>query len=37
MSWSPDGSKIAFVIEKGYDTSIWVMNADGTKQTRLSK
>jgi Tol biopolymer transport system component len=31
-SWSPDGSRIAFARE--YD--IWVMNADGSGQTRLT-
>jgi len=30
--WSPDGSKIVFI--KNYD--IWVMNADGSNQTRLT-
>jgi Tol biopolymer transport system component len=31
-AWSPDGSKIAF--ER--TSEIWVMNSDGTKQTRLT-
>ena len=31
-AWSPDGSKIAF--ER--DSELWVMNSDGTKQTRLT-
>jgi hypothetical protein len=31
-SWSPDGTKIAFV----RDTSLWVMNSDGSEQTRLT-
>jgi Tol biopolymer transport system component len=31
-AWSPDGSKIAF--ERNSD--LWVMNSDGTKQTRLT-
>jgi len=40
-SWSPDGSRIAYVHEtvgsaSGYDMEIWVMNADGTGQTRLT-
>jgi len=30
--WSPDGSKIVFI--KNYD--IWVMNTDGSNQTRLT-
>ena len=32
VAWSPDGSKIAF--ERS--SEIWVMNSDGTKQTRLT-
>lgn len=31
-AWSPDGSKIAF--ERS--SELWVMNSDGTKQTRLT-
>ena len=35
-SWSPDGTKIAFVsVEKGNDP-IYLINSDGTKQTLLS-
>ena len=32
-SWSPDGKKLVFVSD--YD--IWVMNADGSKKTRLTR
>jgi TolB protein len=44
-TWSPDGSQIAFVSQRGFDTGllyepnareIYVMNADGTGQTRLT-
>jgi TolB protein len=35
-AWSPDGTKIAFVFLEGYHGDIWVMNADGTNQTRLT-
>jgi len=31
--WSPDGSKIVFI--KNYD--IWVMNTDGSNQTKLTQ
>jgi len=34
--WSPDGTKIAFTRTKGGSQDIWVMNADGTNQTRLT-
>src|SRR5215210_3639491 len=33
-SWSPDGSKIAFHRSDGNRTDIYVMNVDGTNQTR---
>jgi Tol biopolymer transport system component len=34
--WSPDGSKIAFVNQKGSDAStLWVMNGDGTEAMQL--
>jgi hypothetical protein len=36
-AWSPDGSKIAFVSNReGADTELYVMNADGTNQLRLT-
>jgi len=41
-AWSPDGSKIAFVLappgiaDRSSDTGIYVMNADGTDVTRVT-
>jgi TolB protein len=35
--WSPDGTKIAFVRRSGEAYGIYVMNADGTGQTQLSR
>ena len=38
-AWSPDGSRIAFVSDRdnvGNSTEIYVMNADGTQQTRVT-
>jgi TolB protein len=37
-AWSPDGSKIAFVVQVPEDdtSEIWVMNADGSNQTNLT-
>jgi len=36
-AWSPDGSKIAFMSDRdGGDIEIYVMNADGSHQTRLT-
>ena len=34
-SWSPDGTKIAFTSFRDGNAEIYVMNADGTNQTRL--
>ena len=36
--WSPDGSKIAFASnrEAGFDSELYVMNADGSNQLRLT-
>jgi len=36
-AWSPDGSKIAFTSYRDGDTAVFVMNADGSAQTRLSE
>ena len=35
-SWSPDGTKIAFASDRDGNYEIYVMNADGTHQTRLT-
>ena len=35
-SWSPDGSKIVFTSFQDNEVEIYVMNADGTGQTRLT-
>ena len=34
--WSPDGTKIAFTSERDGNAEIYIMNSDGTKQTRLT-
>lgn len=37
FTWSPDGSRIAFLREQsGNDANLYVMNADGTNQVRLT-
>ena len=36
-TWSPDGTKIAFVSRKSGSNNIWIMNADGTNQIQLTK
>jgi dipeptidyl aminopeptidase/acylaminoacyl peptidase len=36
-AWSPDGSKILFSSNRTGDYEIFVMNADGTSQTNLTK
>jgi dipeptidyl aminopeptidase/acylaminoacyl peptidase len=39
-SWSPDGTKIVYehaIGDQVHDTKIWVMDADGSHQTRLTK
>ena len=35
-SWSPDGQQIAFVSERDGQGAIYIMNADGTNQRRLT-
>ena len=35
-SWSPDGTKIAYVSNKSGTSQIWTMNTDGTKQKQLT-
>ena len=35
-TWSPDGSKIAFVSDRDGNAAIYVMNADGSDQTNLT-
>jgi TolB protein len=35
-SWSADGQKVLFVSSRDGNTEIYVMNADGTGQTRLT-
>src|SRR6185503_764601 len=35
-NWSPDGEKIVFVSSRNGTRDIYVMNADGTGQTRLT-
>ena len=34
--WSRDGTKIAFTSERDGNAEIYIMNADGTQQTRLT-
>ncbi len=36
-SWSPDGSSIVFSSDRDDNTELYVMNADGTNQTRLTQ
>jgi TolB protein len=35
-TWSPDGSKIAFAGFRDGNGDVYIMNADGTGQTRLT-
>jgi Tol biopolymer transport system component len=35
-AWSPDGARIAFVSDRAGTHDIWVMNADGTAQQRVT-
>jgi TolB protein len=36
VTWSPDGSKLAFVVFDGAERSLWVMDADGTNVVQLA-
>ena len=36
-AWSPDGKRIAFYSERDGNAEIYVMNADGTGVTRLTR
>ncbi|RKH09217.1 tolB protein precursor protein [Corallococcus sp. CA053C] len=36
-AWSPDGKALVFVSERDGDTDLYLMRADGTGQTRLTK
>jgi Tol biopolymer transport system component len=35
-TWSPDGSKIAFLRLGAHEFEVWVVNVDGTGATRLT-
>lgn len=35
-SFSPDGQKIVYVREDGSDSELWIMNVNGTNQTRIT-
>ena len=37
LAYSPDGSQIAFVSERGDNDVIYVMNADGSNPIRLTQ
>lgn len=36
-TWSPDGTRVAFVSRRNENNNIWIMNADGTNQTQLTE
>lgn len=36
-AWSPDGTKIAFTSDRDGNNEVYVMNADGTQETRLTE
>jgi TolB protein len=36
-SWSPDGTRLAFVRVRGRSADIWVMNADGSEQRLVTR
>ena len=37
LAWSPDGRRIAFVSDRDNNVDVFVMNADGTGQQRLTR
>ena len=36
LAWSPDGEKIAFISQRDGNSELYVMNANGSGQTRLT-
>jgi hypothetical protein len=36
LAWSPDGSRIAFVSERGGNPDVWVMGSDGSNATNVT-
>ena len=35
-SWSPDGTQIAFAVDRNQHSEIWVMGSDGSNPTQLT-
>ena len=35
-AWSPDGRRLAYVVDRGRGTDVWVMNADGSRERRVA-